>query len=108
MSQTLPPSDTRQLPDPWFLARLRRAGETDELMASIDAYIRLELAGCPRCTDIYLQTGLVPVACDVCGALRDGLWMATLEHMAHQHPLQIGSQVQPFKAALAHALPVAR
>ncbi len=76
------PSDP---PYPWMFVRLIRPGEHDHLLA-IDACLRKELSSCERCAGIFQQTGLVPVSCHVCGAVRDGMWLACIEQRAREDP----------------------
>jgi hypothetical protein len=68
-----------------MLVRLRRPGE-DALADRLDAHVRRALAPCWRCTDIYHATGLIPVACHICQADRDGRWLAALEARAQTEP----------------------
>jgi hypothetical protein len=72
-------------PNPWMLVRLQRPGE-DALMLSLDHHIQHALSSCDRCSNIYMQTGLIPLSCHVCGAERDEMWLACIEDAARKNP----------------------
>jgi hypothetical protein len=69
---------------PWFLTRAYRDTDTPAFRAQLEYTIEVHLGACRRCLDYFKRCGLIPIQCDLCGSVRDILFINTCENLAHR------------------------